>query len=109
MRATDHVWTLAAAQAAMRGLFPDMWLDEQHTVPQVFPVHVNQDKDDLLLLAPRNCPVYQYDLSEERTHSTAWKKLLNETAPLVQQLRAAFANTSYPPVILTSLSCFVSV
>ncbi len=95
-RATDHAWTLLSAQAVLRGMFSEKWLVKD-SVPQVFPVHVNQDKDDLLLLSPRNCPLYKYNLDNERPRDPAWRRLVNESHALVERLKEIMVNTTGQP------------
>ena len=99
-RATDHAWTLLSAQAVLKGMFPNRWLVEDE-VPQVFPVHVNVDTDDLLLLSPRNCPVYSFALEKEvyRLDNPEWSRLVNETADLLNHFRSIFKGAIDPKYV----------
>ncbi len=95
-RATDHQWTLLSAQAVLRGMYPEQWLVRDR-VPQVFPVHVNVDEEDLLLLSPRNCPVYKFQLEDVRPRDPRWRRLLNDTSDWRAGLRSALGNATGQP------------
>lgn len=95
VRATDHPWSMMSAQAVLRGMFPAKWVDDDS--PLVFPIKINVDRDDLLLLAPRNCPLYQFDLAESMhtLHNPQWASLLKRADPLLQHFRFMYAQ---PPL-----------
>lgn len=102
MRATDHPWSMMSAQAVLRGMFPESWIVKD-SVPRVFPIKVNVDQDDLLLLAPRNCPLYQYDLSMaiQSEKNPPWKALQDRAAALLSHFKFMYA---IPPLTAMDIS-----
>ncbi len=95
MRATDHPWSMMSAQAVLRGIFPEKW--RAPNVPHVFPIKVNVDRDDLLLLAPRNCPLYHFEIAQsvQSLKNPAWAALLLRAQPLLEHFRVMY---TLPPL-----------
>jgi hypothetical protein len=90
-RATDAPWSIASARALLAGMFPTAWV-VPNQVPQVFPVHVNLEKDDLLLLAPRNCPLYRFEMQEQlhRISNPQWARVLAKSEALRTHFRRMY-------------------
>lgn len=66
VRSTDVDRTLMSAQANLAGFFPpegkDVWSED---IPwQPIPIHTMPEKQDMVLAAKKNCPVYDYELKK---------------------------------------------
>lgn len=87
VRSTDVDRTLMSAESNLAGFYPpkskDLWNDEVQWQP--IPVHTVPEKQDSILAAKKNCPVYDYELKKLYKSST-FKNYDTEFKPIYDYL-----------------------